>query len=392
MEDPTKSAYSVADIPLTNQPLLANETISSLQAKLAKAPKDTQLRIQVVRLLDLQGDHGAAEDLLRTALQQGQKQPEIYHALGMLYLRMSASGQGNRQELLKGAVEEFKLELKLNPKSFEGHLNLGRAYTELEQALPSLKEFETALKLNPKAPDVYMGLAFLNNSSERYPYAVKYLDEYIKLSPNKGPGYALLSRMHLNMRQYAKAVEAGKLAVQTMPGSGSSWYILGQAYSYQPTKQDWSAAVDAYQRVVKIVPNWGNAYFELGRALDKLSRKDEAVAQYRSAVHYSPIVGRYQYQLGRALTDVGRTEEGKQVIAASQKYIKLNSEEEIWTTKIATNPKDPENYYQLGLVFMQYPDYSKAKQCLEAVLSANPNYKDARAQWSKIPSLAGTTK
>lgn len=390
LEDPSKSVYSVGDIPLTKRPPSKTETVESLQVKLAKNPKDVQIRIQIVQLLDLRGDHGAAEDLLNAALQQGLRDPELYHALGMLYLRLSASQQADRQTLLKGAVEEFKLELKANPKSFEGHLNLGRAYMELEQALPSLNEFEAALKLNPNDPDVYLGMAFLNNSSARYPYAVKYLEEYIKRAQNKGPGYALLSRILLNMREYAKAVEAGKQAVQIMPNSASSWYILGQSYFYQPANQDWKAAADAYQHVIKFVPNWANAYFELGKALERLGRKDEAIANYKTAIQYAPFKGKYQFQLGKALTDMGKSDEGKQVTFASQKYIKLNGEEDIWTTKIATNPKEPENYYQLGLVYMQYPDYAKAKQCLEAVLSVNPKYKDARAQWSKIPAVQGT--
>lgn len=391
-QDPADISALAAPPPLKTAPVAPNETVKSLIDKLAKNPKDTQVRIQLASLQDLRGDTSAAEDTLRYALQNGQKTPEIYHALGMIYLRASASGQGDRQALLKGAVEEFKYEVKLNPKSFDGHLNLGRAYTELEMAAPALKAYETALKLDPSVPDVYMGLAFLNNSSERYPYAVKYLDEYIKRSPNKGPGYALLSRMRLNMREYAKAIEAGKLATQTMPESGSSWYILGQAYSYQPAKQDWNAAVDAYQRVIKLVPNWANAYYELGKALEKVGRKEEAVLQYRAAVRFAPTKGRFLYQLGHLLVDLKQTEEGKRIVAESQKYIKLNAEEEIWTTKMATNPKDPENYYQLGLLFIQYQDYPKAKQCLEAVLSVNPKYKDAHAQWTKIAPLAGGSK
>lgn len=391
-QDPSNPAFSVSSPAITTTPIAPNESVKSLQDKLVKNPKDTNLRIQLAALIDMQGDTGFAEDVLRVALQQGQKVPEIYHALGMLYLRSSNSGKGGRQELLKGAVEEFKYELKLDPKSFEGHLNMGRAYTELGNASLALQAYETAVKIKPEVADTYLGLAYLNNSSERYPYGVKYLQEFIKRASQKGPGYVLLSRLYLNMREYSKAIEAGKLATQTMPSSGSSWYILGQAYSYQPTKQDWVSAVDAYQHVIKLIPTWANAYFELGRSLEKLNKREEAVTQYRSAIRYEPIKGRYQYQLGHLLMTMGQVEEGKKIVTESQKFIKLNAQEEIWTTKIATNPKDPENYYQLGLVFIQYGDYSKAKQCLEAVLSANPKYKDARAQWTKIQSLAGTTK
>lgn len=359
------------------------EEIARLREQLNRNPQDLSTRLRLAVALDSRGEASEAEDVLRFALQRGQKKPEVYHALGMLYLR-------NR--IYHGAVEAFLAEIQLAPKNFRAHLNLAQTYYQLEMPEESLREFEIARKLDPSVPDTYLGLAFLNNTNERYPYAVRYLQDFIQRSPQPGPGYALLSRVYLNMREYDKAVEAGRKATQAMPDSASSWYNLGQAYSYQPGNKNLTEAAAAFERATQLLANYGGAHFELGRVYERMGRTADAIAQYREAVRCFPNQGKYRYQLGRLLKQQGQIEEGQREIERSERLIRLNQREMQLTNKIKASPADPRPHYELGLVYQALGELAKAKAAFEAALQRNPNYAEARARWAEVRQAAASAR
>ncbi len=356
---------------------------AALRHQVRQFPNDVNLRIQLAVSLDNEGQPGEAEDVLREALQRGQKKPEIYHALGMLYMRNG---------IYYGAVEMFSLETRLAPKNYQAHLNLAQAYVYMNQNNAAIKSFETANRLDPSQPDAYLGLALLNNTSERYQYAVKYLLEFIKRTASPGQGYALLSRVYLNMREYDKAMEAGLKATQALPNDPACWYNLGQAYAYNPSEKYFNEAVQAYERTLQMAPQWGGAHFELGRVYERLNRKEEAVARYRDAVRLQPTNGRYRYQLGRLLMQIGQVEEGQRETQLSQPLIRLNQRETQLTAKIASNPKEPRFVYELGVVYKELKEYKKALDTFEFLLKMAPNYPKARQQWEETRRLLSSPR
>src|SRR5437870_4351706 len=69
----------------SNRP--SKDETKRLRDPLRQNPADVTARIQLAVTLDNSGEASEAEDVLRAALQRGQKTAEVYHALGMLYLR-----------------------------------------------------------------------------------------------------------------------------------------------------------------------------------------------------------------------------------------------------------------------------------------------------------------
>src|ERR1044071_3626334 len=203
---PEAQAPSVAaQNPASTQPGMvarpqSSEEIAKLRARVKDSPKDEEARVRLAALLDSQGNGSEAEDVLRAALQSGQRTAGIYRAIGTLYLQ---------HEQFRPARDAFRYVVKLDPKDAQGHLRLASSYSYLQQGKEAEKEYFAALKIDPGLADAYLGLAFVNNTSERYPFAIKYLNEYSKHAGQPGPGLALLSRVYLNMRMYEKAVESG---------------------------------------------------------------------------------------------------------------------------------------------------------------------------------------
>lgn len=341
----------------------------SYKDKLKANPNDFNIRIQYAVALDNEGNPGEAEDLLREALQQGQKKPEIYHALGMLYLK---------NKLYSGAIEEFQNEIRLAPKSAQAYLNLAQVYVNVNQNKPAIEAFEKSKSLNPNNPDVYLGLALLNNTSERYQYSVQYLLEYIKRTNAPGPGYALLCRVYINMRLNDKAIEAGKQATTIMPNDAACWYNLGQAYAYHASNTYDKEAIHAFERAAELEPTWGGVHFELARMYERQKRYDEAITRYRDCVRLLPNNGKALYQLGRLLIQQGKAEEGQQIVTKSQALIRQNQLETQLTAKIAANPNEPRYVFELGLVYKEQKEYQKALNTFTFLLQMAPNYPKAK--------------
>lgn len=356
--------------------------VAELRAKIQQNPKDVASRTRLAALLDQQGNGSDAEDVLREALQQGQKHPDIYHTIGMVYLHHSQ---------YRPAAAAFSEEIKLRPKNAEAHIKLGQAYSYGGNPRGAEQAFETARKLDPSLPDIYLGLAFLNNTSDRYPYAVRYINEFIKRSKDPGPGYALLCRVYINMNAHEKAIEAGNKAVQYLPENPNVWYNLGQAYFYNPKAGQLEKAASAFAQTLKRAPNMGHAHFELASVLSRMGKHQDAVGEFREAVRCEPWQGRYHYQLGRALIQTGAAEEGKQVIAKAQKLLPLNQLETKLLDKITVSPQDPQLRFELARVYKQLERYDAAKTWFQATLDVAPNHPQARQELEEVTGMGNRT-
>jgi tetratricopeptide (TPR) repeat protein len=352
--------------------------VNKRRQELQRDPKNIAVRIRLAALLSVKGEDSEAEDVLRAALQQGQQTAEIYHALGLIYVR---------NKLWLPAVQAFTLETSLHPKDYQAHLQLAAAYAYLSRVDDAKREFEAAQAIDPSAADPYMGLAYLNNSSERYPYAVQYLNEYIKRSRQPGPGYGLLSRIYLNMQLYDQAVTAGKTATSLKSDDAGIWYTLGQAYSYRPGDQNLSEAAIAFEHAVQITPRWPNAHFELGHVYARQNRVQDAITQYRQAIQGDPVRGKYYYQLGQLLMKHGETQDGKKELEKAKVLIALNQREDQLQQKIAAAPSDPRNLFELAQLYKKMGSYSQAESWLQNILTIAPQYPHAREELSEVRRL-----
>jgi cytochrome c-type biogenesis protein CcmH/NrfG len=371
--------FSLPVFPKESTDRTPTDVIVKLRETLKQNPADLKTRIRLAAALDSAGEASEAEDVLRAALQRKQKTPEVFRALGMVYLR---------NQVYTGAIDAYLAATKLEPNNFDSRFKLGAAFAYLGMTEEARREFEIARKLNPDNPEVYIGLAFINNGQDRYPYAVKYLLEYIKRAPEPGNGYGLLSRVYLNMRVFDKAMRAGESAVKLMPDNPYVWYNLGQAYLYQPNNKYLPQAVDALLKAVNYSPNWASANFELGRAYARLGKTTDAIASYRSAVDAEPTSGRYKYQLGQLLVKSGQTEEGNRMVADASRLIRLNQRETRLLNQLTAKPNDTTRLYELSQIYKQLGDFGRAASVLRTLLSVNPNDDRARAEHRHLQALA----
>ncbi len=355
--------------------------ISDARTALAKSPGDIKSRIKLAILLDSSGDGSAAEDVLREGLQKGIKDAEFYHTVGLFYMK---------HQVKAPAVEAFFAETQLAPKSAVAHCKLAEALGYIGKSEEAQIEYDRAIKLDPKMPEPYLGMAYLNNSPDKYKVAIRYLEEYIAISDKKGPGYGLLSRVYLNMHQYDKAVVAGESATKSMPTDGNLWYLLGQAYFYNPNKVNLVGAEEAFNNTLKFGPT-AHAHFELANVLLRLNKIDRAADEYREAVRMDPTNGKAHYQLGQTLLRLGKREEATAVLAKSKGLIKMNQDESLLLDKLTVSPHNAKLEFELASLYSKLGMYDRARNWFRSTLEDNPNYPDAARMLAETEKLVNSS-
>jgi cytochrome c-type biogenesis protein CcmH/NrfG len=360
-------------------PAVNPSVTSKLREQLKQNPSDVKTRVQLAAALDSAGNASEAEDVLRSALQRGQKTSEVFRALGNVYLR---------NQVLNGAVDAYTAAARIDPKNVEAHFRLGAAWAYLQNTEMARKHFEIARELDPSNTEVYIGLAFVNNGQDRYPYAVKYLLEYIKRAPQPGNGYALLSRVYLNMRVFDKAMAAGQKASEHVSDNPYVWYNLGQAYLYQPSSRYVKEAAEALEKAVSLSPNYANAHFELGRAYARLGKDQDAINSYREAAALQPASGRFKNQLALQLMKAGQREEGSKLLAEASDLLRLNQREAKLKDQLTINPKDTTKLFELSQICKKTGDYGQAVSVLRSLLSVDPDHAQASAELKHLLPLA----
>lgn len=87
----------------------------------------------------------------------------------------------NSEKAFENAVKAYKKLIAKNPKSFEYHFNLGRAYNKLFDDVEAEKALKKAVDLNPEDSLYRTELASVLIKLAKYPAAIKELDKAIEL-------------------------------------------------------------------------------------------------------------------------------------------------------------------------------------------------------------------
>jgi len=88
---------------------------------------------------------------------------EARKLLGRIYLRSLGDLQSGTQsqEVLKLAIEQFQAIVRLEPRSVDDHLLLGRLYRLDNDLVKAEGEFKTAIQIQPDSEEAVTSLAYL---------------------------------------------------------------------------------------------------------------------------------------------------------------------------------------------------------------------------------------
>jgi tetratricopeptide (TPR) repeat protein/tRNA A-37 threonylcarbamoyl transferase component Bud32 len=186
--------------------------LAQIQARQATGPDDAQALLDVLdqaaplrewtqglyrlraQALRLRGEAADADTASKLAVNEDTPATAMDHFLLGDSYRAAASKQTHWQteanlwqpdpELLRKAIEEFRLALRIDPNHFWSHLQLGRCYQTLGQGAEAVATLGACIALKPDSPWGYTTRAMALIYLQRFPEAEWNLNKALQLTPD----------------------------------------------------------------------------------------------------------------------------------------------------------------------------------------------------------------
>ena len=211
---------------------------------------------------------------------------EAHKLLGRIYLRsmgdMQGSSQGQGQNVLKLAIEQYEQIVKLDTDPgnlVDDHLLLGRLYRLNNDLQKAEQEFKTAVKLQPESEEAVTTLAYLYNEEGDSSRAIEALNSIPEPS-RSAKLYSALGYTYEQQKQYKNAITAYRHAIELDRDNLDA--IRGLAQNLLNDGQT-DAALEQYKIIADANPEDAQTYLRMADIYRKNGKFDQALESLNKA-------------------------------------------------------------------------------------------------------------
>ena len=176
------------------------------------------------------------------------------------------------QEILKLAIEQYEQIVKLDPKSVEDHLLLGRLYRLNNDLVKAENEFKTAVQIQPDSEEAVTALSILYNEEGDTSRALDVLNAFPE-DARSAKLYSALGYTYEQNKAYKKAIDAYQKAVDLDHDNLDS--IRGLAQNLMNDGQP-DAALVQYKVIADADPSDAQTYMRMAEIYRRNGKLDEA--------------------------------------------------------------------------------------------------------------------
>jgi Tfp pilus assembly protein PilF len=340
------------------------------------------------------GDAKGAEQQFRQAIDI---QPEIPDAHRNLGLALFAQGRGVE------ALREMKIAEQLNPADAATHFDIARVAWNLANNGPAsadaslqaidyrtmaISEMSKAQSLRPQDQDIHLRLAEFYLETNQPREALKEAQEAVQLDPQNPSSYIALGHANFAAGEDEKAAENYETALKLDAHSGDAYLGLAQMRTYQHRL---SEAETAYRQAINASPQLALAYSGLAEVLMDANRSREARPLFEKAVVLDPGDWRAQFLLAKLLGQAGETEKSvtmlREVVRKRPEFLPAREELALGMLRrgdiqgatnlaekmIGENPSAYEGHEVMALALWKQRDYENSLAECALALSADAN-------------------
>ncbi len=134
--------------------------------------------------------------------------------------------QGEDQDKVKKATDEYLASLTARPDQWSSHYNLGNYYLNRGEVKEALAAYDTALKIEPRAALVMVNAAMAYAQTGEKKQAEKFLQKAIKVAPDNGAAHFNLGLLKAEQNQAKEAEWELKEAFRLDPKMAPAAYNL----------------------------------------------------------------------------------------------------------------------------------------------------------------------
>ncbi len=237
---------------------------------------------------------------------------EARRLLGRIYLRSLGDMQAGTQsqEVLKLAIEQYEQIVKLDPKSVEDHLLLGRLYRLNNELLKSEGEFKTAVNIQPDSEEAVTTLAYLYNEEGDSARALQVLSA-IPESARTAKLYSALGFTYEQQKDYKKAIDAYRRSTELDHDNLDS--VRGLAQNLMNDGQT-DAALEQYKVIADADPSDAQTYMRIAEIDRRDGKFDQALEALKKATAVVPDSLEVQYNIAVIDEAQGKYEDAIQIL------------------------------------------------------------------------------
>ena len=206
---------------------------------------------------------------------------EARRLLGRIYLRSLGDMQAGTQsqEILKLAIEQYEQIVKLDPKSVEDHLLLGRLYRLNNELLKSENEFKIAVSISPDSEEAVTTLAYLYSEEGDSARALQVLNA-IPEAARTAKLYSALGFTYEQQKDYKQAVEAFRRSSELDHDNLDA--LRGLAQNLMNDGQT-EAALEQYKAIAEADPSDAQSYMRIAEIDRRNGKYDQALEVLKKA-------------------------------------------------------------------------------------------------------------
>lgn len=278
-----------------------DEAIRAFRVGLAIEPRNMELRADVISLLA----YLERTDTVEIEIAELKRiTPDSATAL-------KAAGDAlYAADLFEDALPFFERAVKLDPRTFVHHSDLGYTLANVGRIDDAIKAFSRGLAQSPRDTAARAEVARFLFRADKPVLAAAQYDTVARLAPKDPTPLRLKGDVLLNMGRVDDAIAAYRQAVARGPDVSGAHYDLGNGYlaAGQPEK-----ALAEFEIAVRLDSTSAVNHNDRGVALEQLGRFDEAAEAYGRAVALDSTEELFEANYVQAVLRTGRTDEGKRL-------------------------------------------------------------------------------
>ena len=278
-----------------------------------------------------------------------------------------AQGQAAlRDKQFDRAQKIYEQVVKLDPRSAQGHSNLGYTFYTLGNYPRAIEEFQKSLALDPGLDETEILLALSYFDTGQLQRAIPLLEKAHQRRKDDPDVAAHLGLAYLREQQYDKALVVLSDWAEIQPESPEALYYKGKAAQY--------VATSTFARLTRVAPDSYRTHQLEAEMLRQRGLAPEAINEYKKAIAQKPDTAGLHYALGTLYREVGRLDEA---LAEFNQELRITD--------------DPLTYYWIGDVYLQQNNVDRAQQSLLKALTIQPGLTGAQLDLAKTYQAQGKT-
>jgi cytochrome c-type biogenesis protein CcmH/NrfG len=156
-----------------------------------------------------------------------------------------------RKNDVKGAIENFKKSVKLDPWYAHGYMMLGVAYMQTQRWDDAQWAFEEALKIAPEDPQACLGVGSALNEQKDYAGAQKILQHCLELKTDSAEAEYELGRSLWGLSKWEPAELHVRRAIGLNKDYAGPHFLMGNIYLHN---QDAESALTEFREYLRLDP------------------------------------------------------------------------------------------------------------------------------------------